>query len=260
MSRVKQTARKSTGGKAPRKQLVTKANRKSAPGAAEAPGKAKPHRFRPGAVNLVGKVEKDAASDVRRRCARAMFVQTCVSFLFLLHHDCSHRFTRKLYLERQLSQVKERQQHGPGAVLFEIHMSGGVMQNFFLDFRNEMDYNDAEQLEEFRAKKKHLKSGISKRTIDRNIDHCHEVHRTFVELIQNSVDDMLEHILNEEPVTLEDLKTLHAGLDDLVVKRREKFVDTHEGRLHTNLDFLCPNLDGVFAFNPTAIVSIAGCV
>merc|ERR1719296_317628 len=32
MARTKQTARKSTGGKAPRKQLATKAARKSAPG------------------------------------------------------------------------------------------------------------------------------------------------------------------------------------------------------------------------------------
>ena len=33
MARTKQTARKSTGGKAPRKQLATKAARKSAPSA-----------------------------------------------------------------------------------------------------------------------------------------------------------------------------------------------------------------------------------
>jgi len=36
MARTKQTARKSTGGKAPRKQLATKAARKSAP--ASVPG------------------------------------------------------------------------------------------------------------------------------------------------------------------------------------------------------------------------------
>ncbi|CAG8496971.1 7279_t:CDS:2 [Funneliformis caledonium] len=35
MARTKQTARKSTGGKAPRKQLATKAARKSAPAAGE---------------------------------------------------------------------------------------------------------------------------------------------------------------------------------------------------------------------------------
>ena len=42
MARTKQTARKSTGGKAPRKQLATKAARKSAPATG---GVKKPHRF-----------------------------------------------------------------------------------------------------------------------------------------------------------------------------------------------------------------------
>ena len=41
MARTKQTARKSTGGKAPRKQLATKAARKSAPATG---GVKKPHR------------------------------------------------------------------------------------------------------------------------------------------------------------------------------------------------------------------------
>jgi hypothetical protein len=45
MARTKQTARKSTGGKAPRKQLATKAARKSAPATG---GVKKPHRYRPG--------------------------------------------------------------------------------------------------------------------------------------------------------------------------------------------------------------------
>ena len=49
MARTKQTARKSTGGKAPRKQLATKAARKSAPSQG---GVKKPHRYRPGTVAL----------------------------------------------------------------------------------------------------------------------------------------------------------------------------------------------------------------
>merc|ERR1711967_209945 len=49
MARTKQTARKSTGGKAPRKQLATKAARKSAPAIG---GVKKPHRYRPGTVAL----------------------------------------------------------------------------------------------------------------------------------------------------------------------------------------------------------------
>jgi histone H3 len=49
MARTKQTARKSTGGKAPRKALATKAARKSAPATG---GCKKPHRYRPGTVAL----------------------------------------------------------------------------------------------------------------------------------------------------------------------------------------------------------------
>ena len=49
MARTKQTARKCTGGKAPWKQLATKAARKSAPATG---GIKKPHRYRPGTVAL----------------------------------------------------------------------------------------------------------------------------------------------------------------------------------------------------------------
>jgi histone H3 len=47
--RTKQTARKSLGGKAPRKQLATKAARASAPATG---GVKKPHRYRPGTIAL----------------------------------------------------------------------------------------------------------------------------------------------------------------------------------------------------------------
>jgi histone H3 len=50
MARTKQTARKSAGGRAPRKQLATKAARKSAPASGGAAKK--PHRYRPGTVAL----------------------------------------------------------------------------------------------------------------------------------------------------------------------------------------------------------------
>ena len=50
MARTKQTARKSTGGKAPRGHLATKAARKSA--GKSVGGVKKPHRYRPGTVAL----------------------------------------------------------------------------------------------------------------------------------------------------------------------------------------------------------------
>ena len=49
MARTKQTARKSTGGKAPRKQLASKAARKATPSTG---GVKKAHRYRPGTVAL----------------------------------------------------------------------------------------------------------------------------------------------------------------------------------------------------------------
>ena len=49
MARTKQTARRSIGGKAPRKHLATKQARHSAPNAG---GVKKPHRYRPGTVAL----------------------------------------------------------------------------------------------------------------------------------------------------------------------------------------------------------------
>ncbi|EGT34514.1 hypothetical protein CAEBREN_28645 [Caenorhabditis brenneri] len=51
MARTKQTARKSTGGKAPRKQLATKAARKNVASKVSG-GVKKPHRYRPGTVAL----------------------------------------------------------------------------------------------------------------------------------------------------------------------------------------------------------------
>ncbi|CAM0958283.1 unnamed protein product [Alopecurus aequalis] len=64
-ARTKQTARKSTGGKAPRKQLATKAARKSAPTTG---GVKKPHRYRPGTVALreIRKYQKSTELLIRK--------------------------------------------------------------------------------------------------------------------------------------------------------------------------------------------------
>ena len=65
MARTKQTARKSTGGKAPRKQLTTAAARRSAPARG---GVKKPHRYRPGTVALreIRRYQKSTDLLVRR--------------------------------------------------------------------------------------------------------------------------------------------------------------------------------------------------
>jgi len=65
MARTKQTARKSTGGKAPRKQLAQHAARKSAP---KTGGVKKPQRFRPGTVALreIRKYQKNGNLLIRK--------------------------------------------------------------------------------------------------------------------------------------------------------------------------------------------------
>lgn len=65
MARTKQTARKNTGGKAPRKQIGNKSARKSAPASS---GVKKPHRFKPGTVALreIRKYQKSTELLVRK--------------------------------------------------------------------------------------------------------------------------------------------------------------------------------------------------
>tara|TARA_Y100000748_G_scaffold265099_1_gene234768 strand:- start:1520 stop:1930 length:411 start_codon:yes stop_codon:yes gene_type:complete len=65
MARTKQTARKSTGGKAPRKQLAVKAARKTAPVVG---GVRRPHRYRPGTVALreIRKYQKSTELLIRK--------------------------------------------------------------------------------------------------------------------------------------------------------------------------------------------------
>lgn len=98
MARTKQTARKSTGGKAPRKQLATKAARKSAPSTG---GVKKPHRYKPGTValreirryqkstellirklpfqRLVREIAQDFKTDLRFQSAAIGALQVCES-------------------------------------------------------------------------------------------------------------------------------------------------------------------------------------
>ena len=66
MARTKQTARKSTGGKAPRKELHTKAARRTF---AQFGGIKKPHRYRPGTVALreIRKYQKSTDLLIRKR-------------------------------------------------------------------------------------------------------------------------------------------------------------------------------------------------
>ncbi len=83
MARTKQTARKSTGGKAPRKHVASKAARKSA---MQAGGVKKPHRFRPGTVALreIRRFQKSTELLIRKlpfqRLVREI-AQVCTTFV-----------------------------------------------------------------------------------------------------------------------------------------------------------------------------------
>ena len=71
MARTKQKDRKSLGGKQPRKQLATKAARKSAPTAG---GVKKPNRYRPGTVDVGRLAELCAKDEAMREFVRAQCV------------------------------------------------------------------------------------------------------------------------------------------------------------------------------------------
>ena len=98
MARTKQTARKSTGGKAPRKQLATKAARKSAPATG---GVKKPHRYRPGTVALreIRKYQKSTELLIRKLPFQRLVREIMQNFkndLVRAHHSSFFSFI--LYL------------------------------------------------------------------------------------------------------------------------------------------------------------------
>ena len=113
MARTKQTARKSTGGKAPKKALATTAARKSAPGAA---GVKKPHRFRPGTVALreIRQFQKGTDLLMRKKSFQRFVREVAQDFkndlrfasdaLFALQH-ASEAYTVGLFEDTQLCAI-----------------------------------------------------------------------------------------------------------------------------------------------------------
>ena len=94
MARTKQTARKSYGGKAPRKHFVTKAGKRNAPSAA---GIRKPHRYRPGTVALqeIRRYQKTTDFLIRR----APFSRLCREILQEMKIDARLQSTAVLALQ-----------------------------------------------------------------------------------------------------------------------------------------------------------------
>ena len=94
MARTKQTARKSTGGKAPRKQLATKSARSSAP---QTGGVKKPHRYRPGTVALreIRRYQKSTDLLIRKAPFQRLVREIAQDFM----EDCRFQSTSVLALQ-----------------------------------------------------------------------------------------------------------------------------------------------------------------
>ncbi|XP_055119767.1 histone H3.1-like isoform X2 [Symphalangus syndactylus] len=139
MARTKQTARKSTGGKAPRKQLATKAARKSAPATG---GVKKPHRYRPGTValreirryqkstellirklpfqRLVREIAQDFKTDLRFQSSAVMALQeACEAYLVGLFEDtnlCAIHAKRVTIMPKDIQLARRIRSDGQGVV------------------------------------------------------------------------------------------------------------------------------------------------
>ena len=96
MARTKQTARKSTGGKAPRKQLATKAHRMS--GVLSYGGVKKPHRYRPGTVALREIRRYQKSTDL---LIRKLPFQRLVREIVQQNHGSQYRFQSTALLALQ---------------------------------------------------------------------------------------------------------------------------------------------------------------
>nr|XP_031291198.1 histone H3.1-like [Camelus dromedarius] len=151
MARTKQTARKSTGGKAPRKQLATKAARKSAPATG---GVKKPHRYRPGTValreirryqkstellirklpfqRLVREIAQDFKTDLRFQSSAVMALQeACEAYLVGLFEDtnlCAIHAKRVTIMPKDIQLARrirgERACHGSALSFFVTRWVG----------------------------------------------------------------------------------------------------------------------------------------
>ncbi|XP_035205070.1 uncharacterized protein LOC118180030 [Stegodyphus dumicola] len=154
MARTKQTARKSTGGKAPRKQLATKAARKSAPATG---GVKKPHRYRPGTValreirryqkstellirklpfqRLVREIAQDFKTDLRFQSSAVMALQEASeAYLVGLFEDtnlCAIHAKRVTIMPKDI-QLARRIRGEPSTTIAETLGCDGIVFGFLL--------------------------------------------------------------------------------------------------------------------------------
>ncbi len=118
MARTKQTARKSTGGKAPRKHVASKTARASAEKttpivkkekAAKSAGIARPHRYRPGTVALrdIRRLQKSTELLVRKLPFQRLVRQIALEFKTDLRWQGSALMALQEAMESHLVQLFE---------------------------------------------------------------------------------------------------------------------------------------------------------
>ena len=106
MAQTKQTARRSTGGKAPHKQLATHAARKSAPAVG---GVKKPHRYCPGLIALreIRRYQKSTDLLIRRLPFQRLVREIAQGFKEELHFKSSAIFATQEASEAYLVGLME---------------------------------------------------------------------------------------------------------------------------------------------------------
>ncbi|CAG5875642.1 unnamed protein product [Menidia menidia] len=106
MARTKQTARKSTGGKAPRKQLATKAARKSAPSTG---GVKKPHRYRsvPSVMGVVVMEKPEGVPDAEWGAAVCFRPGTVALREIRRYQKSTELLIRKLPFQRLVREIAQ---------------------------------------------------------------------------------------------------------------------------------------------------------
>lgn len=129
MARTKQTARKSTGGKAPRKQLASKAARKSAPSTG---GVKKPHRYKPGTVALreIRRYQKSTELLIRKLPFQRLVSHLAVAFIVPIGTRRSSPCCREVNTDRRFSpQVREIAQDFKSDLRFQSSAIGALQES-----------------------------------------------------------------------------------------------------------------------------------
>ncbi|KAJ7265861.1 histone-fold-containing protein [Mycena haematopus] len=129
MARTKQTARKSTGGKAPRKQLAAKTGARKQPSNA-AGGVKKPHRFRPGTVALreIRRYQKSTELLIRKLPFQRLVREIAQDFKTDLRFQSSAVMALQEAAEATSSPLRGRSLFCPDTNLAAIHAKRVTIQ------------------------------------------------------------------------------------------------------------------------------------